>query len=109
MSKPISVGDLVVVVKPTPCCGNTNALGLHFVVKEIRPAIGRYHCEHCKTTWPNEVVALQEPPYAFRLWRLKRIPPLGEIDGLESEEVDKLPSPRMVEAAKRYKRLVTSK
>lgn len=40
---------------------------------------------------------------------LRRVPPLEELDGLESEEADKLPTQLMIEAAERYKRLVTSK
>lgn len=33
--RPIQVGDLVVVVRPTPCCGATDELGLTFTVAEI--------------------------------------------------------------------------
>lgn len=86
MSEPIKAGDLVVVVKTTPCCGNPKALGMHFVVKSLRPARGRYHCSHCNTTWPTEVVALKEVPFAYQLHRLKRIPPLAELEGQRTQE-----------------------
>lgn len=114
MDKPISVGDLVQIVRPSVMCSCPSTMtGTLFLVGNILTC--RSRCIHCgaidETTPHAEAQERHEDgrPFVYPLYRLKRIPPLEELEGLESEEVDKLPTQRMREAAERYKRLVTSK
>ena len=80
----IDVGDLVAVVKPTPCCGNPTAVGWHFVVEGIySAAVGR--CAYCQVV-EAKTVASGHPISDFNVERLKRIPPLDELDKIKHEE-----------------------
>lgn len=108
MSEPIKVGDLVVIVRE--CCPVDSVLGhVHYV---LALETGSF-CDECGAddNEPSAVLEEYEDDFNFAvpLSYLKRIPPLEKLEGLESEEADKLPTQRMIEAAERYKRLVTSK
>lgn len=47
MSDSIKPGDLVMVVHPTPCCGNTSSIGATGIV-ELNPLWAIYaHCDAC--------------------------------------------------------------
>lgn len=108
MDKPISVGDLVIVVRNQFCCPHPKPhVGKPFVVTGFR--IIKDACPRCGDSRQLTAALGDGLQRGYDIRRLKRIPPFADLDGLESEEVDKLPSPRLVEAAKRYKRLVTSK
>lgn len=88
MNNEIKVGDLVIVVKPTPCCGNEAVVGAPFIVSRIAMAKGRFHCSHCNTTWPSQMVADGlHKHFVYQLWRLKRIPPLEELDELSEGDL----------------------
>lgn len=79
MEKPISVGDLVQVVRGMPCCGAERALGWTFKVSAIRLS-QKSHCAICKTSFQGTSLADGHPSWhPFQLHRLKRIPPLGEL------------------------------
>lgn len=76
--KPISVGDLVQVVKP--CCDHY--AGLTFVVEKlidvgnwvwVRPT-----CEFCGYRPSDKMWACGAPPPVLPLSMLKRIPPLAD-------------------------------
>ena len=88
VSEPISVGDLVVVVKPTLCCGNPSRLGRTFVVKKIE--FGPNRCHWCHTAIEDS------DAFDGELWwtprRLKRIPPLSELEGQPTQEDMKEPA-----------------
>lgn len=91
--QPIAVGDLVQVVKPKPCCGSTASMGQIFRVANIRGGdwvLGP--CWHCRADLC--VPHAQDP--ADGLWaeisRLKRIPPLSELEGQRTEETRKEPA-----------------
>lgn len=75
MDKPISVGDLAMVVKPTLCCENPAHVGRIFKVHRID--LGPGCCLYCQSTVPSEYAAPNGAWYA-RV-RLKRIPPLEEL------------------------------
>ncbi len=84
MSEPIKVGDLVVVVKPPRCGCESKVLGLIYRVESIREGNGR-----CRCGCPSGPGLLYRGPDNFpRLpaWRLKRIPPLAELEGVKTEE-----------------------
>lgn len=79
MDKPISVGDLVVVLRGQLCCGGTGAsVGAITTVSSIRS--GRLRCEAC-----NDVVlgtgAFCSNGLSYDIRRLKRIPPFADLDG----------------------------
>jgi hypothetical protein len=86
--KNISKGDLVVVYKPTPCCGNTETIGNIFDVSEIKKLEGT--CSFCGKD-ANGISALSKGDangiYWIQLFRLKRIDPLTIDDLVEEEEV----------------------
>lgn len=107
MDKPISVGDLVRITHA--CCDPASVIGYIENVTRIFNTITT--CGKCGQAHRGMHAKFEGNPdhWGFPLAWLKRIPPLDDLEGLESEEVDKLPSQRMIEAAKRYKRLVTSK
>jgi hypothetical protein len=90
MDKPISVGDLVVVVRA--CCADTSLyLGKMFIAgppsSEAKP-----RCRHCLTPTGNPIFT-DEHWANFSSWRLKRIPPLSELEGQHSEDQLLFPEP----------------
>lgn len=96
MDKPIAVGDLVVVMRPSKCqCnrGEWRTAGLIFRVAKIRMSSGRF-CSECGSAKPDALVADPdfESRYIFTLDRLKRIPPLEELEGSKTEENIKEPA-----------------
>ena len=82
MDKPISVGDLVQVVKPRVCCGDASGLGKVFKV-------GGFHTGSFCMACGIVAVDVAEIAGDFRsceISRLKRIPPLEELDDLKRDE-----------------------
>ena len=77
----IKVGDLVVVVRPRTCCGNMKAIGRLFVVQSF----GDFSWCECgqKQHWS---VAYLDDWYRCEVSRLKRIPPLSELEGEKIKE-----------------------
>lgn len=85
MDKPISVGDLVVIVKPR-ICGCMEPLGhIHLVKKIIMSRESGVKCIYCGDVQPQTLLA-DFGEVGTQLYRLKRIPPLNELEGLKSEE-----------------------
>lgn len=87
MDKPISVGDLVQVIRAAECCGKSDYLGHIFRVSDIRKF--QITCRVCGYS-DNSIMratAAPGPDYpAFSLPRLKRIPPLSELPGVKTDE-----------------------
>ena len=92
MSEPIKVGDLVVVVRPSICPeAKRHHLGHVFTVARLGEAamLTPYPwCIHCGRA--HDVIGLfawdDLLGGAFSLLRLKRIPPLSELEGEKREE-----------------------
>lgn len=85
MSEPIKVGDLVVVVRPQVCCGSTKRLGAIFTAEYITG--GANYCANCETKFSNSVDAWQRGmEWSMPVDRLKRIPPLNELEGVDEKE-----------------------
>lgn len=89
MDKPISVGDLVMVVRH-PCCGA--AIGLIFkVIDIVNVPYAKLHCgiAGCDHLFPYlGPVAYNEnktAPYCAPIAWLKRIPPLSEPEQITEE------------------------
>lgn len=94
MDRPIQVGDLVVIVKESPCCASTNSLGIIFRVKAIRPRGVGSRCNGCKATRPAETAVAESysDHFVTDIDRLRRIPPLSELEGERTDEKLKEPA-----------------
>lgn len=86
MSEPIKVGDLVQVWRGKPCCGWYGRLGEIYVVIAFR-ITGDERCSQCGTPANGVTNALGwEHDAGYSLYRLKKIPPLNELDDVKREE-----------------------
>ena len=85
MNKPISVGDLVQIVR-TDCEESARkVVGLVYTVGGIGTE-GR-HCNWCKQEYPASAIALfAGTKRGAPLPWLKRIPPLEELEGEKTQE-----------------------
>lgn len=77
MDKPISVGDLVMVVR-TRCC--PNLIGTVYQVTIITNDPREQECSECGTTLAADR-SYEDSVNCYFGDELKRIPPLGEIEG----------------------------
>ena len=84
--RPIAVGDLVAVVRLKPC--GHGQPGFIFRVGQIRTTeTGKHGCITCGAS-PKEngliavAVGHSHDSLSIPLWRLKRIPPLDELEGV---------------------------
>jgi hypothetical protein len=85
MDKPISVGDLVVIVRLRECCPENTKLGLIYRVNSLRTA--EYACHYCgKPHGGQWTVAWGEGNVGANVVRLKRIPPLSDLEGERTQE-----------------------
>ena len=88
--RPISVGDLVQVVRHAPCCGIKSQFhGELFVVNRLREISNK--CNLCGNVSVRYVAYQSIDPKDGRWWAyplpmLKRIPPLSELEGKRTEE-----------------------
>lgn len=78
----IKVGDLVMVVKPTPCCGDAGGCGTVFIVESFER--DRVFCT-ANLTWATVIVAIGESE-EFDVERLVRMNPLSEPEQTEPYE-----------------------
>jgi hypothetical protein len=88
MDKPISVGDLVVVVR-WPCCGAYEGMFrtvAHFFT------LHNPHCEACGAKPGDQAMAALSPVGSAPIAWLKRIPPLEELEGEKRDEKIKEPA-----------------
>lgn len=86
----IQVGDLVAIVRPTPCCNNFTAIGAHFRVSAISDWTPK-GCRFCG----NKRNALGADGYKdlrIDISRLKRIPPPEELGIVDEKENLKEPA-----------------
>ena len=77
--------DLVVVILPTPCCSNSKAVG------RIRQVLSRTplpftRCDFCGERRPSTGEVLLDDDFVYGRYRLKRIPPLEELDRIVRED-----------------------
>lgn len=80
MTEPISVGDLVVVVRVAKC-GCTTFLGRTFTVGAIETRRGAWQCSGCGVSGHQEEAWPMVLPHNHSIRVLKRIRPLGELRG----------------------------
>jgi hypothetical protein len=85
MDKPISVGDLVMVVRPNPC-GCSHSVGNIFTVDHIEG--GPNYCASCGERFADVLDAWQDGlGWAARVVCLKRIPPYSQLEHFRTEEL----------------------
>lgn len=88
MDKPISVGDLVQIIKPIHCCGRGKSIGKIFTVHHFEPFVGS--CGDCGTMGDGRMLACPgQSWHGYSVERLKRIPPLEELE--REKLLEKLP------------------
>lgn len=85
MEKPISVGDLVQVVRPSFCKGGNDGLGYTFIVQGMERG-GGGSCTYCRKDHDGHLMFACCGEYWWPLDRLKRIPPLNELDDVKRDE-----------------------
>lgn len=85
MSEPISIGDLVVVVKA--CCSKLTESGSAFgtVGTVVGFNTGDSRCPHCNWNAHITWAELDSGHEAYVAW-VKRIPPLSELEGEQRDE-----------------------
>jgi hypothetical protein len=81
MSSDIKVGDLVMVIRATSCCGNSGAVGTVGIVEKI------YHgclaqCFYCKSLLRAKSDAMING-YGYDTYRLKKIDPPALDESVE--------------------------
>lgn len=83
MDKPISVGDLVMVVKPNRCCGaKGKSFGAIFRVEAFVTEWARCHYCHHKEYESDAIGSYG----SVSRYRLKRIPPPEELGIVDEKE-----------------------
>lgn len=85
----IKVGDLVMVVKPTLCCGNPYSIGKLFTVIENTIKQISY-CIHCGEEWvtaSKDMVLLSDDKAILRTRLIKIDPPSQPETITESKEL----------------------
>ena len=85
MGKPIKVGDLVIVVRPTQCCNKLDKYGVVFKVLEL--GIGL--CKACKEP---RTVAFNSANGGYSFYELLRIDPPATDDSLPTRTTPKEPA-----------------
>jgi hypothetical protein len=85
MNEPIKRGDLVLVAKACPFCGDTADLGQVFVVNDLFQSGEPMNC--CGDRTPAVCASSADKDWCGTpLALLKRIPPLSELDDVRQDE-----------------------
>ena len=90
--RPIQVGDLVMVVRgrnPGTClCTDRSKSAKAIPIFRVRQiSVTKGLCPDCRTTTAASLKAWVDGKHeAYDLYRLKRIPPLSELEGQRSED-----------------------
>ena len=79
----IKTGDLVIVARPSPCCGNENSLGRAFVVGRVW--LGTGCCHYCKESGRGMITDLSNEGSVL-LSRVEKIEPLADGEGITKIE-----------------------
>lgn len=79
----IKTGDLVMVVKPTPCCGNNTGVGVIGAVSKLKFVRGR--CKFCGQKDQKMLVYLENGKSVLKN-RVKKIDPPADGDSLPTRK-----------------------
>jgi len=80
----IKAGDLVMVVKPKPCCGRTGAIGRTYTVSLIETC--EAGCGACGKSLRITMVSGLNHDEGFCITQLKKIPPLTEPESILEQD-----------------------
>lgn len=81
----IKAGDLVMVVRPQPCCGDASAIGEVFVVRDVAGADADVHCCECGEDL-NDSIALMGDEIGHVFSVLIRIDPPALPEDMQQPE-----------------------
>jgi hypothetical protein len=81
----ISVGDLVMVVKPSICCRNKEMLGKTFTVTGY-PIYNKKQCIFCLDYREIHTEVILNNNFVVEKERLKKIPPLSELEDTKTQK-----------------------
>jgi hypothetical protein len=82
MTEQIKAGDLAMIVRPTRCCGK-GKLGRIGKVQSV--SVGQGYCHYCGFE-ASQLDVQWESGWFTSAYRVKRVPPLDELDGVKHEE-----------------------
>ena len=88
--RPIQVGDLVQIIRARGCCPDHTSWGYTFVVSKIMDS--NWVCLYCGKEHERLLCAFEKDTCIAETRRLKRIPPLEELEGQRTEEKLKEPA-----------------
>lgn len=93
-SAKIQVGDLVMVVRGRRCCGYAKFGMVHHVTQIRMSSKAGIKCTNCGTihSTKQRVPVSERPHGVTELYRLKRIPPLSELESSKTDEPMKEPA-----------------
>ena len=86
----IKKGDLVMVVRPSPCCGNINAIGITFIA--MPKTSQRLRCAYCAALTTTGHFLNSSTGYGYPPSRLKKIDPPSEGDSLPTRKDIEVPA-----------------
>ena len=86
MTRPLEVGDDVIVSRPTRCCNSNKGIGQTFKIAFFHTTRG--WCSNCWTEIDTTVLACYESGHGQDVARLTRLPPLAVLDSLTTELTD---------------------
>lgn len=82
MSEQIKKGDLVVIVKPTPCCGYDGRMGRVFQVHDVKDRMAK--CTNCNQILLTTARAFALHGGTYALSRLKKLNPPADEESRET-------------------------
>jgi len=80
MSNDIKAGDLVMIYKPTVCCGSTVSIGQLFTAGPI--VVGAFGRCPCGAAYRDTAAFDAADGTYVSITRLKKIPPLGKLEDI---------------------------
>lgn len=84
MSADIKPGDLVMVVRPRPCCGVASRMGMVGIAEIAKPIGDQVWCENCSMVDKNWANYFFIAPHGYcHKSRLKKIDPPALADEVE--------------------------
>jgi len=88
----IKAGDLVMVVKPQPCCGGLGSVGKVFRVTHVHENFSI--CDWCGQDLGLQTLLSDDNNFnaGYDNERCKKIPPLSDLEDVETHSKDLIPN-----------------
>ena len=86
----IKAGDLVMVVRPTPCCNDTQFIAHIFTAQSVRDA--RAYCGMCGKRHPGVTAIIDSGEMFFIRSTVRKIDPPAEGDSLPTRKDIEVPA-----------------